>query len=143
MMISHLIQDFDQLRARFVEMYEVARNEVAAERTVIIGLDYVPRTDGQNKHLHHLLTDISKQVIWYGNRLTVREWKRMLSAALNKTKSVPGIDHDSFVLVGDETSKMDYRTCADLILLATAFGNEHGVRWSMTRDEMCQWGIAA
>lgn len=143
MMISHLILDFDQLRARFVEMHEIARNEVAAERTVIIGLDYVPRTDGQNKHLHHLLGDISKQVIWYGNRLTVQEWKRMFSAALKKSKSVPGIDHDSFVLVGDETKTMDYKTCADLILLAEAFGNERGVRWSMTRDEMCRWGIAA
>ncbi len=142
-MVSHLILDFDQLKARFMEMHAIARDEVAAERTVIIGLDYVPRTDGQNKHLHHLLTDISKQLIWYGCKLTVDEVKDMLTASLKHSKVFPGVDRRTLVVSGMRTSKMDYKTCADLILLATAFGNEQGIRWSMTRDEMCQWGIAA
>lgn len=143
MMISHLIVDFDQLRARFVEMYEVARNEVAAERTVIIGLDYVPHTDGQRKHLHRLLGDIQKQCLWYGNRLNTEEWKRLLVSGLKKTKSIPGLDHDSFVLLGDPTSNMSRKMYADMILIAEMFGAQNGVRWSMTRDEMCQWGITA
>jgi hypothetical protein len=143
MMRSHLIQDFEQLRSRFVDLYEVARGEVAAGRDVIVALDYVPATDGQRKHLHRLVGDIEKQVIWYGNRLNKTEWKRMLSASLKKTKIIPGTDHESFVLVGDPTSNMDRKTYADLILLAEMFGAEHGVRWSMTRDEMAYWRAAA
>ncbi len=142
-MLTCAIYDFDQLKRHFVEAYEIGRNEVSAERTIVLTLDHVARTDGQNRHLHHLCTDISKQIIWHGCKLTVEEVKDMLTASLKFSKVIPGIDRRTLVVTGSRTSQMDYRTCADLILLATAFGNEQKARWSMTRDEMSHWGIAA
>ncbi|KKS35462.1 MAG: NinB protein [Parcubacteria group bacterium GW2011_GWE2_42_14] len=76
-----------------------------------------------------MLTDISSQVDWYGNKLTKEEWKIVLTAGLKQQKVVPGLD-GGFVAIGSSTSKMSIAEMADLITLGYAFGNEKGVKWS-------------
>ena len=87
------------------------------------------RTLDQNAKLWPMLDDISKQVNWYGKRLTREEWKDVFSAALKKQKVVPGLD-GGFVVCGQHTSKMGKREFAELIELMYAFGAERSVIWS-------------
>jgi len=87
------------------------------------------RSIEQNAKMWAMLTDISSQVDWYGNKLTKEEWKIVLTAGLKQQKVVPGLD-GGFVAIGSSTSKMSIAEMADLITLGYAFGNEKGVKWS-------------
>jgi hypothetical protein len=83
----------------------------------------------QNARLWAMLTDISNQVDWYGQRLTKEEWKDVFSAAMKRTKVVPGLD-GGFVVCGQSTSKMTRAEMSDMQQLMEAFGAERGVRFS-------------
>jgi hypothetical protein len=76
-----------------------------------------------------MLTDISKQVEWYGQKLIPEEWKDVLTAGLKKQRAVPGID-GGFVILGAHTSLMSTRDLSELVELAYAFGAEHDVKWT-------------
>lgn len=93
------------------------------------------RSLDQNALLWPLLDDVSKQVEWYGNRLTSDEWKDVLTAALRKEKVVPGIN-GGFVVLGQRTSKMGKREFSELIELVYAFGAQQGVRFRTDRPEV-------
>ena len=94
-------------------------------------LEFKPetRTLAQNARLWAMLTDISRQVDWYGRKLTPEEWKHVFSAALSKQDVVPGIG-GGFVVLGKSTSKMTKTEMAELQELMEAFGAEHGVRFT-------------
>jgi hypothetical protein len=90
-----------------------------------------PRTRSldQNAKMWAMLADVSRQVEWYGQRLTSEEWKDVLTAALKKQKAVPGID-GGFVVIGARTRNMTIREMSDLVELMYAFGAERNVQWS-------------
>ena len=88
----------------------------------------------QNARLWAMLTDISRDVDWYGQHLTQDEWKDVLTAALKKQKVVPGID-GGFVVIGARTSKMTKAELSELMDLADAFGTERGVVWTEPATE--------
>lgn len=90
-----------------------------------------PRTRSldQNAKMWVMLADLSRQVEWYGQRLTSEEWKDVLTAALKKQKAVPGID-GGFVVIGARTRNMTIREMSDLVELMYAFGAERDVQWS-------------
>lgn len=83
----------------------------------------------QNARLWAMLTEISQQVDWYGNRLTPEEWKDVFSAAMKRAKVVPGLD-GGFVVCGQSTSKMTRTEMSEMQSLMEAFGAERGVRFS-------------
>lgn len=83
----------------------------------------------QNSRLWAMLTDISRQVDWYGKKLTPENWKNVFSAALKRQEVVPGID-GGFVVLGQSTSRMTVSEMRDMQDLMSAFGTEHGVQWS-------------
>jgi hypothetical protein len=97
------------------------------------------RTLEQNAKLWPMLTDVSRQVDWYGQRLTPEEWKDVFSAALKAQKVVPGLN-GGFVVCGQSTSKMGKREFSDLLEVMFAFGAEKGVQWS---EPVPAWGQAA
>lgn len=80
----------------------------------------------QNALMWAMLTEISRQVDWYGNKLTQEEWKDVFSASLKKQKVVPGLD-GGFVVCGQRTSQMGKKEFGELIELMQAFGAEKGV----------------
>jgi hypothetical protein len=90
-----------------------------------------PRTRSldQNAKMWAMLADLSRQVEWYGHRLTSEEWKDVLTAAQKKQKAVPGID-GGFVVIGARTRNMTIREMSDLVELMYAFGGERDVKWS-------------
>lgn len=91
------------------------------------------RGDAQNRRLWSMLSDISAQVHWHGHKLTSEEWKDVFSAALKRTKVVPGLD-GGFVVCGQSTSRMTKAEMCELQTLMEAFGSEQGVRFSARED---------
>jgi len=83
----------------------------------------------QNARLWASLSEVSKQVDWYGQHLTPEEWKDVFSAVLNRQKVVPGIE-GGFVVCGQRTSKMSKREFSELLEVIYAFGAEKGVVFS-------------
>lgn len=83
----------------------------------------------QNSKMWAMLTDISRQVIWYGEKLSPEEWKDVITAALKRQKVVPGIE-GGFVAIGAKTSKMSVKEMIDVIEFSYAFGAEKNVRWT-------------
>lgn len=84
------------------------------------------RTLDQNAKLWALLSEVSDQVEWYGQKLTAEEWKDVFSASLKRQKVVPGLD-GGFVVCGQRTSKIGKKEFSDLIELINAFSAERGV----------------
>ncbi len=82
----------------------------------------------QNAALWAALSDISKQVEWYGQRLTPEEWKDVFTASLKRQKVVPGLD-GGFVVCGLSTSKMGKSEFSQLLDLAYSFGAEKEVKF--------------
>ena len=105
------------------------REILAAPEGYVVTLAEPTRTLDQNSLLWPLLTEVSKQVDWYGNKLTADEWKDVFSAAMKKQKVVHGLD-GGFVVCGQSTSRMSKREFSDLVELIYAFGAERGVVFS-------------
>jgi len=101
----------------------------------VIELSPPRRTLPQNKRLHAMCTDLSRQIDWpvgSGQKRTVEDWKDITTAALlSATRGldvVPGMN-GGFVLLGMHTSEMSVAHVGDLMTLIEAFGAEHGVRF--------------
>lgn len=93
------------------------------------------RTLDQNAKLWAMLQDISKQVTWYGRKLTKEQWKHIFTASLKGQQTVPGLDGE-FVVCGYPTSNMSKRLFSDMIELMYAFGNEQKVDWGECAKEV-------
>lgn len=88
------------------------------------------RTSEQNALMWAMLADISAQIDWHGVRLTPDEWKDLFSAGLVKSKVVPNIEGNGFVILGQRTSRMTKSEFSDLVALIDAFGVDRGVKFS-------------
>jgi len=118
---------------------QVRTNALRAVRQADLGycVEIKPKTRSlaQNSLLWALLTEISEQVEWYGQRLTPDDWKHVFSAALKRQKVVPGLD-GGFVVLGQHTSKMSKREFSELCELIFAFGAERSVVWHDKCEEV-------
>lgn len=92
------------------------------------------RSTKQNSRLWAMLTEISKQVDWYGKKLTPDDWKHVFSSSLKKLDVVPNLDGTGFVALGLSTSKMTKSEMCDMQTLMEAFGAEHDVKFSAQID---------
>jgi hypothetical protein len=118
----------------FVMAHPLARRgamEAVAEAPegYIVQVSEPTRNSAQNSLLWAVLTDISTQVVWHGQKLTPDDWKHVLSATLKKSRIAPGID-GGFVVLGLATSRMTKAEFSELLELCYAFGSEQGVVWS-------------
>lgn len=84
----------------------------------------------QNAKMWAMLTELSEQTDWHGNKLNPEEWKDLLSAGLVQSKVVPNLTGNGFVILGQRTSKLSKSQFAALIELIYAFGAERGVEFS-------------
>lgn len=119
----------------FVLSHDTARNNAVmacrnAPHGYVVEIKEKTRSLEQNSLLWALLTDVSRQVDWYGRRLSPENWKNVFSAALKKQDVVPNIDGDGFVVLGQSTSKMGKRKFGDLVEIIQSFGAQRGVVWS-------------
>ena len=119
---------------RFRLVHEEARRRAleavkTAQDGMVVEIKEPSRSLDQNAKLWPMLTDISKQVDWYGQKLSEDEWKDVFSASIKKQKAVPGLE-GGFVVCGRSTSKMTKREFSDLLEVMYAFGADKGVQWS-------------
>jgi hypothetical protein len=96
---------------------------------VYIWIGREPRTNEQNKKLWPMLTDISKQVDWYGMHAP-EVWKDLITGTFRKGKVIPNLDGDGFVITGMSTSAMSKKEFCNLIEYIYAYGAEKEVAWS-------------
>lgn len=87
------------------------------------------RRDAQNARMWAMLGDISRAMPM-GRRHTPDDWKAIFMNACGwECQFIEGLDGRPFPQ-GFRSSRMTVRQMADLITYMTAFGAEHGVRWS-------------
>ena len=87
------------------------------------------RSNDQNALLWSRLGEISRGVIWYGQKLSAEDWKDVMTASLRKARVVPGLDSGSFVPLGMRTSDMTKDEMTALLDLIDAFAAQHGVEF--------------
>lgn len=96
---------------------------------VVIKLGRKKRSLSQNAKMWPMLSDVSRQVNWYGEQLSPEDWKHVFTASLKSQRAVPGIE-GGFVVLGQSTSQMSKEVFSQLIELIYAFGANNGVQWS-------------
>lgn len=132
-MIEELKADYspDTMRAVFDDAWR--RASEAKAQGLGGRLEWKPlrctRTLQANAAMWALLADISRQVEWYGEKLTPDDWKHVFSSCLRKQRSVPGIE-GGFVVLGARTSRMSKEEMSDLLELMHAFAAERDVKLS-------------
>ena len=110
-------------------VWDMIKRGVAGGKPVVVKLERKKRTVDQNAKMWSMLTEVSRQVDWYGEKLSPEDWKHVFTASLSKQRAVPGID-GGFVILGKATSKMTKAQISDLIELIYAFGAEHEVTFN-------------
>jgi hypothetical protein len=86
----------------------------------IVRVSEPTRSLEQNAALWGKLEEVSERVEWYGQNLAPEDWKHIFTAALRKSRVVPGID-GGFVVLGQSTSKMTKSEMSDLLELINSF----------------------
>ncbi|MDR2195724.1 MAG: recombination protein NinB, partial [Gallionellaceae bacterium] len=118
--------------------WDKAKAMLIAGHRLTLELRPEKRSNEQNRRMWAMLTDISRQVEWHGQRLSPEDWKHVFSAGLKKQRAVPGID-GGFVVLGLATSRMTKAEMSELQELMAAFGAEHGVTFHDGFDDG-SWG---
>lgn len=120
-------------KAMTAQAWPLLKAMLIAGHRMVLEIRPETRSLAQNARLWAMLTDISRQVDWYGRKLTPEEWKHVFTAALSKQDVVPGID-GGFVVLGKSTSRMTKGEMSELQTLMEAFGAEKGVRFTAYVD---------
>jgi len=112
-----------------LQLWPLLKSMLMSGHRMVVEIKPETRTLAQNARLWAMLTDVAKQVNWYGRKLTTEEWKHVFTASLSKQDVVPGID-GGFVVLGKSTSKMTKPEMSELQQLIEAFGAQQGVRFT-------------
>lgn len=115
-----------QASRAWTDVFPKIKDYLMAGNRLTLEIKDEKRSLEQNDMLWAMLTKISKEVDWYGQKLSPEDWKHVFTASLSKQRTVPGID-GGFVVLGLSTSKMTKKQMSDLIELIYAFASEKGV----------------
>lgn len=93
------------------------------------------RTLPQNDRMWAMLTDLSGQLAWHGQRLAPDDWKLVMLDALRREtheqlRIVPNTDGTGFVNLSTSSSDLSKDEMTSLIEIIFAFGAQHSVDWS-------------
>ena len=112
-------------------VYEAARERFKSG-VVVITLSDETRTIEQNEKLWPMLTDLSKQVNYYGKLRSTAAWKDIATVMLQgeNVEMVPDYDNTTMIAIGLSTSGMGKKKFSDLIECLYVIGSRYGVKWS-------------
>ena len=96
---------------------------------IVLTLGRKKRTNDQNAKLWPMLSDISRQVEWFGKKHKPEHWKDIVTGSFESCEFVPGID-GRIVMLGGRTSKYTKAKFCDLIEYIYAFGVDRKIVWS-------------
>lgn len=120
----------DRLRAKAIEYIEKAKPNSRVE------FKGPKRSTDQNAAMWAMLSDLSRELRWYGQSLDAEEWKLVMLDALRRDrrdemKLVPNTDGTGFVNIsGASSSDLTWEEMHDLLTIIRAFGDQHSVQWS-------------
>ena len=102
---------------------------------VLVTLGRPTRSSDANAKLHAMLSDLSKQVEWHGQKFTCEVWKRLCVASYLREQNespmlVPSLDGQGVDIIYQKTSKMSKKVMSELIEWVSCFGAENNVVWS-------------
>jgi len=87
------------------------------------------RSIPQNDLMWGMLTDVSRQLLWHGQKLTPDDWKLIfLDGLKGEVRTVPNLDGNGFVSLR-RSSDLSKDEMSQLIELIASFGVEHGVEF--------------
>lgn len=86
------------------------------------------RTVPQNDRMWAILTEISTQLVWRGQRYSPEDWKDYFMHALNGGRFMPSED-GGMIPIGRSTSKLGKQEHSLLTEIMEAFAERHGVVW--------------
>lgn len=127
-----VLRDAQTGHAAFAGLWLAVKSLLMAGHRVEVVAKTETRSSAQNRRMWAMLTDVSQQVVWHGQKLSPEDWKTMATAALKKQRVLPGID-GGFVVMGDSTSRMTIAEMTELMDFLEAFGAQNGVAF---RDEV-------
>ena len=114
----------------------VARYLAAAPPGTRVEIKAMKRSTPQNSRFWAMLSDISEQVLWHGQRLRPDDFKLIFLDALKRElRVVPNLDGNGFVNLGRSSSDLSKAEMGDLMELISAWGAEHGVVFSGEKVE--------
>ena len=105
--MSYFVLAHDQARQRAQQAIQTA------PQGFVVRISEPTRNREQNALMWSLLAQISKQVVWHGQRLSAENWKDIFSASLKKQQVVPGLE-GGFVVCGQSTSSMSKALFSEL-----------------------------
>lgn len=113
-------------------LWKNAKEAVRDGRRMVAELRPEKRSDAQNRLLHALLSDISKQKEWAGAKRDVDTWKRLLTAAWLRSRGehiemLPALDGKGVDIVFRRTSQLTKAECAELSEFVMAWAAQNGV----------------
>lgn len=86
------------------------------------------RSTDQNSRFWAMLSQLSTQLAWHGQRLSPEDWKIVMMAGLNQEmRLVPNIEGTGFVTLGRSSSKLSKSEMTELMDLIEAFAAQHDV----------------
>lgn len=97
---------------------------------VVIEVKREGRSVSQNAKLWPMLTDISKQIEWFGAYHSAEVWKDLITGTFRQCVVLPNLDGTGFVMTGLSTSRLSKSDFSQLIEYIFQFGAEKEVRWS-------------
>jgi hypothetical protein len=101
-----------------------------------VELKEAKRTDDQNSKFWAMLTEVSQQILWHGQKLNTEDWKLVFLDALKRElRIVPNITGNGFVNLGRSSSDLTKAEFSDLIEIIHAFGAEHGVQFQDDKEQ--------
>jgi hypothetical protein len=94
------------------------------------------RSTDQNARLWAMLTAVSVQVEWHGQRLSPEDWKLIFMAGLNQElRMVPNLQGNGFVQLGRSSSNLSKSEFGDLMELIDMFAAEKGIDLWQTKQK--------
>lgn len=119
-----LVLHNDAMRAKAIDWIRRAPKETRVE------FKGPKRTLPQNDRMWAMLTEISQQLLWHGQRLSTEDWKQVfLSALKQEMRIVPNIHGDGFVQLGRSSSDLSKEEMGDLMTIIEAFAARYGVKF--------------
>lgn len=120
-----------QAHRALTHVWTNAKAALMAGHRLTLELRPEKRSDAQNRLLHVLLSDISKQKEWAGAKRDVDTWKRLLTAAWLRSRGehiemLPALDGKGVDIVFRKTSQLTKAECSEL--------SEFVMAWAITND---------
>lgn len=97
------------------------------------------RTLLQNDKMWAMLTDVSHQLDWQGQKYVPDDWKDYFMHALRRGRWMPD-EEGGMVPIGMRTSDLSKDEMSDLIEIMYEFGNRHNVEWGHEADNQHRSG---